>query len=80
MLDREKLQCLFSLFLGYYVDKEGSFRGFYWIGEDRVIDIRFERFRIFIWFMFKVNVFDCLYFFLGLNLEFKLNIIWMEEI
>lgn len=80
MLDREKSQCPPPLPSGYHADKEGSLRGPYWTGEDRATDIRSERPRILTWLMSKANALDCLHSFPGLNLEFKSNIIWMEEI
>lgn len=39
-----------------------------------------ERPGILTWLMSKANALDCLHSFPGLNLEFKSNIIWMEEI
>lgn len=64
----------------YHADKVSSLRRPTGPRGDRAADIRSERPGICAWLMSKANAFDCLHFFPGLNLEFKSNAIWMEEI
>lgn len=47
--------------------------------EDRAAYTNSERPGILTWFMSPTNVLDCLHSLLGLNLEFKSNVIWMKK-
>lgn len=60
--------------------KRGNFRRPYRIQKKRGIDMGFKRLWILTWLVSKANAFYCPHFLPGQNLEFKSNIIRMEEI
>lgn len=78
MLDCGKSQCPHHA--GYHADKEGSLRRPAGPRGNRGAAISPERPGICTWLTSKANALDSLYSFPGLNLEFKSNVIWMEEI